>query len=240
MGVRTLTINEQGVAVEEGSTLLQAAISAGISIPTLCHMDGISDVAACRLCLVEVEGWSRLVPACVTSVAEGMVVRTNTERLLKYRRMTLELLFAERNHVCSVCVANGHCELQELAAHHGLDHVRLEYQHPSLPLDVSHKFFGIDHNRCILCTRCVRTCDEIEGAHTWDVMGRGTDARVITDMAQPWGESVTCTSCGKCMQACPTGALFRKGATVAEMARDRQRLALLVIQRQTRLWPGEP
>ena len=87
--------------------------------------------------------------------------------------MILELLLAERNHVCSVCVANGHCELQDQAAAAGVDHVRYEYQYPLLPVDVSHERFGVDHNRCVLCTRCVRACDEIEGAHTWDVAGRG-------------------------------------------------------------------
>ena len=238
MPIRTLTIDGKGIAAQDGETLLHAASVAGIHIPTLCHMSGISDVAACRMCLVEVEGSSKLLAACVTEALEGMVVRTATERLAKYRRMTLELLFAERNHVCSVCVANGNCELQDLAVSHGMDHVRFEYQHPAATVDVSHKLFGLDHNRCILCTRCVRTCDEIEGAHTWDVMGRGADSRVITDMAQPWGEAVTCTSCGKCVQACPTGALFRKGTTVAEMARDRERLGLLVRQRETHLWPG--
>ena len=83
-------------------------------------------------------------------------------------------------------------------------------------MDATHERFVIDHNRCILCTRCVRVCDEIEGAHTWDIMGRGTEARLITDLGTPWGESTTCTSCGKCVQVCPTGALFEKGRSVAE------------------------
>ena len=103
-----------------------------------------------------------------------MDVRTDTERLREYRRMIVELLLAERNHVCSVCVANGHCELQDQAAEQGMDHVRFEYQFPRCRWTLSHDRFGIDHNRCILCTRCVRVCDEIEGAHTWDVAGRGT------------------------------------------------------------------
>lgn len=238
MSVRTLTIDDRPIAAQDGETVLHAAKSAGIEIPTLCHLEGVSAVAACRMCLVEVEGSSKLLAACVTEVSEGMVIHTATERLRKYRRMTLELLFAERNHVCSVCVANRHCELQDLAVAHGMDHVRFEYQNPAAEVDVSHRLFGLDHNRCILCTRCVRTCDEIEGAHTWDVMGRGTDSRVITDMAQPWGESITCTSCGKCVQACPTGALFRKGVAVEEMTRDRVRLGLLVRQRETHEWPG--
>lgn len=238
MPVRTLTIDDKPVAAHDGETVLHAAHAAGIAIPTLCHMDGVTDVAACRMCLVEVEGGSKLLAACVTEVAEGMVVHTATERLKKYRRMTLELLFAERNHVCSVCVANRHCELQDLAVAHGMDHVRYAYQNPTAAVDVSHRQFGIDHNRCILCTRCVRTCDEIEGAHTWDVMGRGTDSRVISDMAQPWGGSATCTSCGKCVQACPTGALFHKGVGLEAMTRDRTRLGLLVLQRETHEWPG--
>ena len=115
-------------------------------------------------------------PACVTRVEEGMDIQTDTPRLREYRRMIVELLLAERNHVCSVCVANGNCELQDLAIALGVDHVRYDYLHPTCEVDLSHPRFGIDHNRCILCTRCVRACDEIEGAHTWDVAGRGTHA----------------------------------------------------------------
>jgi len=146
----------------------------------------------------------------------------------------VELLFAERNHVCSVCVSNGHCELQTLAQRCGVDHVRVPYRQARYAVDSSHLNFRLDHNRCVLCTRCVRVCDEIEGAHTWDVMGRGVDCLVISDMARPWGESDTCTSCGKCVEVCPTGALVKQGTSVGEMVKDQHFLPILARRRQTR------
>jgi bidirectional [NiFe] hydrogenase diaphorase subunit len=163
-----------------------------------------------------------------------MEVTVNSERLDRYRHAILELLFAERNHVCSVCVTNGHCDLQSLALRLGMTHVHFPYQYPRLPVDASHERFVVDHNRCILCTRCVRVCDEIEGAHTWDVMSRGVDCRVITDLAQPWGASESCTGCGKCVQVCPTGALSEKGKSVAEMSKRRQFLPYLTLMREGR------
>ena len=236
MAVKTLTIDGQLVSAHDNQTVLDAAKEAGIFIPALCQLEGVTEVGACRLCLVEIGNSNRLVPACVTKVAEEMEVRTNTDRIREYRRMMIELRFAERNHVCAVCVANGHCELQELAIAVGMDHVRFEYLFPALPVDVTHAQFGIDHNRCVLCTRCVRVCDQIEGAHTWDVAGRGREAHVITDLNQPWGASKSCTACGKCVHACPTGAIFRRGVTVSEMERDRSRLEFIVTAREKHQW----
>ena len=236
MAVKTLTINGKEVSATEKQTLLDVARDNGIDIPTLCHMDGIEDIGACRLCVVEVAGSNKLLPACATKVTEGMEVSTNTERLHNYRKMIVELLFAEGNHVCSVCVANGNCELQSIAVKLGIDHIRWDYTYPKRDVDITHKLYGIDHNRCIMCTRCVRTCDEIEGAHTIDISGRGAKNRIIHGLNQPWGEAESCTSCGKCVQSCPTGALFRKGSTVAEMQRDKGKLEFLVTAREKKQW----
>jgi len=164
---RTLTINDQEISAAEGQTLLEAARDAGIYIPTLCHLDGLTDVGACRLCLVEVVGSNKLMPACTTRVQEGMVVYTDTSRLRAYRRQIVELLFAERNHVCAVCVANGNCELQNMGIVVGMDHIRYDYLFPKLGVDLSHERFGMDHNRCILCTRCVRACDRSRARTRW-------------------------------------------------------------------------
>ncbi len=233
-GVKTLTINGVDISARAEQTILDAAREAGISIPTLCHLDGLSEVGACRLCVVEVKGSGRLLPACVTRVEERMEVTTQSDRLAKYRRMILELFFAERNHICSICVSNGACELQDLAQSHGLTHIEFPYRYPRLPVDASHERFTMDHNRCILCTRCVRVCGEIEGAHTWGVMGRGVEARVITDLDQPWGTSDTCTNCGKCVQVCPTGALFEKNKVGAKSEKNPNFLSYLNDMREGR------
>lgn len=225
--VITMTIDGHEVSARSDQTILTAAREQDIWIPSLCYLEGLSIWGACRLCLVEVAGSSKLLSACSTPVAEGMKIQTNSAKLQDYRRMILELLFAERNHVCSVCVSNGHCELQSMAQRCGVDHVRVPYRNESYEVDSSHDLFRVDHNRCILCTRCVRVCDEIEGAHTWDVMGRGIECLVVTDLNQPWGESSSCTSCGKCVQICPTGALVKKGTATGEMEKEREFLPYL-------------
>ena len=229
--VVTLKIDGGDYSAREDETLLAVTRQNGIFIPTLCHLEGLTPRGACRLCLVEIQGSAKLQPACVTLAREGMEVTTRSQRVLDYRMKILELIFAERNHVCSVCVSNGHCELQQLAVDLGMTHVRYEYLYPRLPIDASHERFSLDHDRCVLCLRCVRVCDEIEGAHTWDVMKRGIASRVITDLNQPWGSSETCTGCGKCVQVCPTGALSEKGKSVAEMIKRRQFLPYLQMMR---------
>ena len=228
----SITVDGRELTAESGRTILEVCRENGIDIPTLCYLEGLSKVGACRLCVVEIEGNPRLFPACTTPVAANQVIATHTSRLRRYRRMIIELFFAERNHVCAACVVNGNCELQRLGYRTGLTHVRFPYLFPRIAVDASHPEFVFDQNRCVRCTRCVRVCHEVEGAHNWDVAGRGVDSRIIADFNQPWGESVTCTSCGKCLDACPTGALWPKDATLGTVRRAPESIAELVAQRK--------
>lgn len=230
-----IKIDGRDLKVESGRTILEVCRAQGIDLPVMCYLEGLGNVGACRLCVVEIEGSPRLFPACTTPVAANQVIHTQTEKLRKYRRMIVELFFAERNHVCAVCVANGHCELQNLGYKVGLDHVRFPYLFPDCRVDASHARFVLDHNRCILCTRCVRVCDEVEGAHHWDVAGRGFNSRIIADFNGLWGDSTSCTACGKCLEVCPTGALWSKDASIGTLRRNPGMIADLVVRRGNRV-----
>jgi bidirectional [NiFe] hydrogenase diaphorase subunit len=218
-GTISLRIDGELVRVDAGRSIMDAADAAGKHVPGLCQMKGLEPVGACRLCVVEVAGVNRMLPACTTPAQDGMSVLTNSPKLKSYRRMVLELLFSEQNHICAVCVSNNHCELQALAVKLEVTHIRYPYNFPRLPVDLSHPRYVLDYNRCILCTRCVRVCAEVEGAHVWNVMGRGIGSRLGADMNRPWSQAANCTACGKCVQVCPTGALAEKGYAVEEMAK---------------------
>ncbi len=227
----TIRIDGALVKADKGSSIFEAAQANGKRIPGLCNMKGLRPVGACRLCMVEVAGVNRLLPSCTTPAQEGMSVTIRSSRLDAYRRQSLELLLSERNHVCAVCVSNGHCELQTLSTELGVTNVRYGYRYPKLGVDLSHPRYVLDHNRCILCTRCVRVCAEVERAHVWDIAGRGINSMVTCEMNRSWGASRNCTSCGKCVQVCPTGALAEKGFAVEEMIKRTDSLQRLAVVR---------
>jgi bidirectional [NiFe] hydrogenase diaphorase subunit len=234
-----LRIDGRDVEATPGESLMQAAARVGVRVPGLCQFSGVTTVGACRLCMVDVAGTPRPRPACATLATEAMDVTTDSPRLREHRRVLLEMLFAEGQHVCAVCVANGACELQDLAAEVGVEHVAFSPPAHRLEMDLSHARFGYDPSRCVLCTRCVRTCAEVEGAWTWGVAGRGRGTHLVIDLDVPWGESTTCTSCGKCVSVCPTGALFEKGTSVAERRVPRDLVPALLARRRREWTPEE-
>ena len=207
----TLTIDGKACQGTKGQTILEVAKANGVDIPTLCHHPWLTNHGACRMCVVEVEGQRRLVTSCAAPAEDGQVVVAHNEKLALMRQMTLELLFAERNHICPFCPSSGACELQDRGYEVGITHTRYQYLFPVLEPDCSNPFFVQDHNRCILCGRCVRACQEVVGQGTLNFGSRGSKQVVIADLGVPIGDS-SCISCGTCVDVCPTGALFDKRA----------------------------
>jgi NADH dehydrogenase/NADH:ubiquinone oxidoreductase subunit G len=208
----SLKIDGSEVTADAGMTILEAAQRVGIHIPTLCHHPALSSWGGCRMCVVEVEGVPRLVASCVMPVREGMVVVTSNERITRSRRMVLEFIFAERNHNCMFCPSSGDCELQQLAYDLQMEHMAVPQAFAPYPLDVTNDYMGIDHNRCILCGRCVRACAELAGNHVLAFQNRGPHSLVGFDLNESINKS-TCSACGICMQICPTGAIFNRQRT---------------------------
>ena len=205
-------INDRELSAAKGTTILAAAEKAGIPIPHLCFLKDINEIAACRMCVVEVEGADRLVPACNTEVLEGMVIQTNSPRVRQARKTNLRLILSQHNSNCTTCVRSGYCELQRLS--HDLN---IHYQ----PYDVQPERSRVDlsvpivreASKCIKCMRCVQVCDKIQGMHIWDVAGTGS--RTTVDVSyNRYLKNTACTFCGQCVTHCPTGALTVRDDTV--------------------------
>jgi formate dehydrogenase major subunit len=214
-----VTIDGVAGTVPPRSTVMEAAKLLGVDIPTLCDHPELRPIGACRICLVEVEKQRTLQPACTFPVSEGMVVHTESPAVVDSRRFVLQLLFSERNHYCMFCQMSGSCELQSLAYRYGLEHWIYDRPYPKLPVDASRVYFVMDHNRCILCRRCVRACDELVGNGTLGLKHRGANTMIIADMDVPFGES-SCVSCGTCLQVCPTGALMDRASAYMGATKD--------------------
>jgi formate dehydrogenase major subunit len=213
----SLTIDGARVEVPEGTSIMRAASMLGNRIPKLCATDSVNAFGSCRLCLVEIEGRPGTPASCTTPVTPGMVVHTQTERLKKIRRGVMELYISDHPLDCLTCAANGDCELQDMAGAVGLREVRYGYageNHLSDQKDESNPYFSYDPAKCIVCSRCVRVCEEVQGTFALTIMGRAFDSRVAASANVPFLES-ECVSCGACVQACPTATLIEK--SVAEI-----------------------
>ena len=208
----TLTIDGKKVTVPEGTSIMRAAMELNNEIPKLCATDSVEAFGSCRLCLIEIEGRNGTPASCTTPVADGIVVKTQTERLKQLRRGVMELYISDHPLDCLTCSDNGDCELQDMAAVTGLREVRYGYEgknHLVAKKDESNPYFTYDPSKCIVCSRCVRACEEVQGTFALTISGRGFDSRVSPGMDEPFLTS-ECVSCGACVQACPTATLQEK------------------------------
>lgn len=203
----TFIVDGHEIQADPGQTIIEATDRAGIYIPRLCHKPGLAPFGACRVCTVKANG--RAVAACTYPVSPGMVVENETPELAAHRRTLLEMLFVEGNHFCMSCEKSGHCELQALGYRYGIAAPQFEYQFPRRPVDASHPDVMIDHNRCILCARCVRTSRDLDGREAFGFVGRGPHKRLaIVAGARLKDTGLDATD--QALDSCPVGALLRK------------------------------
>ncbi|MEA3267091.1 MAG: molybdopterin-dependent oxidoreductase, partial [Candidatus Fermentibacteria bacterium] len=211
MADMNISINGRKHIVPSGSTILEACLAAGIDVPTLCHHHKLDTAGNCRVCVVEVKGWNTLVPSCVTPVADEMVILTESESVVEAREVLVDLLLSANNCDCLVCDQAGDCELQDIAYDLGMD-VRSRMFENSVeqlePIDRSSPVLQYDSSKCIMCTRCIRACSDIQGKGVLAALHRGSLMKVGTGVSE-WHNSA-CDGCGECIQICPTGALSEK------------------------------
>jgi formate dehydrogenase alpha subunit len=205
----TIVIDEREYAFSPGETILQVAARNGIDIPTICHLEGRTPTGACRICVVEVKGARNLLPSCATPAAPNMVVATESERVVRSRRINIELLLASGNHNCLTCEANGNCRLQELAYRYQVETVRFPESPPRYPAEMENALIIRDFARCILCGRCVQACNEVQVNNAISYGYRGAASKIVAKGDLAYHES-DCVFCGECVQVCPVGALIEK------------------------------
>jgi formate dehydrogenase major subunit len=218
----TLEIDGQTITVPAGTSIMHAAVEAGLSIPKLCATDSLEPFGSCRLCLVEIEGRRGTPASCTTPVEPGMKVKTQTERLQKLRKGVMELYISDHPLDCLTCAANGDCELQDMAGAVGLREVRYGYEganHFGTQKDESNPYFTFDPAKCIVCSRCVRACEEVQGTFALTIGARGFESHVSPGQDEAFLGS-ECVSCGACVQACPTATLIEK--SVIELGQPRR------------------
>ena len=198
-------MNDRELSVPKGTTILAAAEKAGIPIPHLCFLKEVNEIAACRMCVVEVEGINRLLPACNTEVIEGMVIQTNSPRVRQARKTNLRLILSQHNSNCTTCIRSDYCELQKLSHDLNIHYQPYDVQPERSRVDLSTPIVR-EASKCIKCMRCVQICDKVQGMHIWDVAGTGS--RTTVDVSyNRYLKSTACTFCGQCVTHCPTGAL---------------------------------
>jgi len=224
-----IEVNGRTIEAHEEETILSALRRAGIHVPTLCYMDGLPPSGACRLCVVEVEGARNLVPSCAFPVAQGMRIHTHSPRVTRARRTIIELLLASHPDDCLYCVRNRHCELQRLAEELGVRERRFIGERKTDSVDLSSASIIRDPAKCILCGRCVRMCEEIQGVAAIDFIGRGSRAQVGTAFGEGLNVS-SCINCGQCINVCPTGALSEQSHLKAVEAALADPELLVVVQ----------
>lgn len=205
----TVTFIIDGVEIKgkPGQTIMAAADAAGIYIPRLCAKKELSPFGSCRVCTVLVNG--RPQAACTQPIAEGIIVENNTEKVMNYRKDIIEMLFVEGNHFCMFCEKSGNCELQALAYRFGITAPKYPYMFPKREVDATHPDIFIDHNRCVLCARCVRASQELDGKHVFDFTGRGSHKKITVDASTSLADT-NVTAKDKAMDVCPVGTLMRK------------------------------
>ena len=207
----TLVIDNKTVCVPEGTSILDAARTASIDIPTLCYLKDLNEIGACRICMVEIEGQDTLVAACDNEVHEGMVIHTNSQKVRMTRRVNLQLLLSQHEVNCVKCTRSGNCKLQKLSNDYNLLGAPYQKKLRPAPVDYSSPILRFE-NRCVKCMRCVQVCDKMQGVHIWDLVGTGSRTTVGTASANRLSTSL-CTYCGQCVTHCPVGALEERDDT---------------------------